>query len=172
MPGSGLGKNRPRRHTEHYTSSETSVTIPAGSPVCFTMSGTNDGGLVEAPESATSIAVGTTLLAGVAMRDVPPGETDEFLVSGYIAELRVIRGTRAASTDSYASSPAIVVGDIAYLETVANGVSRAAAAASNSGGAGQFVLLETAASSASAASTTSDTSTARVDTLKGFVRLM
>ena len=172
MPGSGLGKRSPRRHTEHYTSSETSITIPAGSPVCFTMSGTNDGGLVEAPQSATSIAIGAMLVAGVAVKAIPPGETGEFVVNGYVAELRVIRGTRGASTDSYASSPAIVVGDIAYLETVANGVSRAAAAASNSGGAGQFVLLEAAASSASAASTTSDTSTSRVDTLKAFVRLM
>lgn len=171
MPGSGLGQRRPRRTTEHFQSSETSNTIPAGCPVCFTMSGMDDGGLVELPSSADSIAVGTSLLAGVSVKAVAPGTQGEFVVNGYVKELRVIRGVRAASTDSYASSPAIAIGDIAYLETVANGVSRAAAAASNSG-YHAFILAETAASSASAASTTSDTSTSRIDTLKAFVRLM
>ena len=167
---SGLNRNRPQRNTVSYQSSETSVTIPAGSPACFTMSGTTDGGVVEAPESSPSVAVGTQLIAGVALKDVAPGEVGEFCVQGFIQELRVIRGTRGASTDSYASSPAIAVGDHLNLETVANGVSRATAAAS--GALWPFVALESVASSASAASTTSDTSTSRVDTLKGFVRLM
>lgn len=170
MPGAGLGRRRPRRHTEHYTSSESTKTIEAGTPVCFTLSGTDDGGLVENPSSSPSVAVGTQLLAGVSTREYEAGETGEFVVYGFVNKLRLVRGTRAASTDSYASSPAIAVGDHMNLETVADGVSRATAAAS--GVLHPFVALETKASSASGASTTSDTSTARTDTIKAFVRLM
>lgn len=169
MPGSGIGKNRPRRTTEHYLSGETSNTIPAGTPVCFVMSGVTDGALVELPASADSVAIGTQLLAGVAVRDIAPATAGEFVVNGYVAELRVIRGVRAASTDSYASSPAIAIGDHLNLHAN-NGVSRATAAAS--GALHPFVALQSAASSASAASTTSDTSLVRVDKLKAFVRLM
>lgn len=170
MPGSGLGKDRPRRTTEHYTSAETSKTIPAGGVACFILDGTNDGATVECPSSSPSVAVGTQLIAGVALRAVPPYGIGEFAVNGFVNDLRVIRGTRAASTDSYASSPAIAVGDHLDLNTVGDGVSRATAAAS--GALHPFIAMETVASSASAASTTSDTSTARVDTIKAFIRLM
>lgn len=166
----GLNKNRPQNNRISYTSSETSKTIPSGAPACFTMSGTDDGGLIEAASSSPSVAVGTQLIAGIAVNDIPFGDTGELIVGGFVNQLRVIRGTRSASTDSYASSPAIAVGDHLNLETVADGLSRATAAAS--GALHPFIALESAASSASAASTTSDTSTSRVDNLKGFVRLM
>lgn len=170
MDGLALNNRRPRRNNVSYTSSETSKTIPAGGVACFTMSGTDDGGVVECPSSSPSVAVGTQLIAGVALKAVAPGAIGEFAVYGFINELRVIRGTRAASTDSYASSPAIAVGDNMNLHTVGDGVSRATAAAS--GDLWPFVALESVASSASADSTTSDTSTARVDTIKAFIRLM
>jgi hypothetical protein len=168
MPGSGLGKDRPRRTTEHYYSAETAKTIPAGSPVVLNAAG--NGGSVVAPSSAASAAVAAQLIAGVAVRDIPPGGIGEFVVNGHVEELRVIRATRASSTAGYASYAAIAIGDKLDVNTVGDGLERSTAAAT--GDIHPFIALETAASAASAASNSDDSSTAIVTKLRGFVRLM
>lgn len=138
--------------------------------MCLSMDGTNDGGTVVNASSKASAAVANQLLTGVAVTDISAGDPGEGIVWGYIEELRVIRGTRGASTDSYAASPAIAVGDQLVVETVGNGFTRAGAAAT--GALVNIVALETAASSASASSNTADTSIVRVDRLKAYIRMM
>jgi len=167
---SGLGRNRPRKRTDHYHSGETTDTISAGEPAALMMSGTEDGALVERVVNSSSAAVGNQLLIGVALQDVPAGGYGEFLVSGYIEELRVVRWTRASSTASHASAAAVAIGDQLVIETVAGGFQRQGAAAT--GANFNAVALETLASVASAASTTSDTSTSDIDKIRAFVRIL
>jgi len=170
MPGYGLGKDRPRRQTVHYVSSEATSTIPSGVPVAFTMSGTRDGGEVELPGSAASGVIANQLVAGIALKDVLAGEAGEFAVSGYLSQIKLVRVTRAASTVTYATQAALGIGGQLLVETVANGVSPGAVA--STGALYDMVAMETLASVASAATTTSDSSTSKTAYVKAFLRLM
>ncbi len=170
MPGSGIGKDRPRRQTVHYVSSEATATIPAGVPACFTMSGTRDGGEVELPSSAASGVIGNQLVAGIALQDVKAGETGEFAVNGYLHQIKLTRITRSASTVTYATTPAVGIGGQLLVESVANGVLVGAVA--STGAQFNMVALEILASVASAATTTSDSSTSKTAYVKAFLRLM
>lgn len=168
---SGLGRNRPRRRTDHYHSGESSNTIAAGEPVALKMSGTEDGALIERVVSSSSGAVGNQLLVGVALSSIAPDGFGEILVSGYIEDLRAVRWTRGASTNSHASAAAVAIGDQLVIETVAGGFSRQAAAAT--GANFNAVALQTLASVAAlTASTTSVTATSSIDTIRAFIRIL
>lgn len=146
------------------------VAVSAGQPVVLAADGTNDGFEVVLPSGSTA-ALASTLLMGVALNDLAAYEVGNARVFGKVEKLRLITGTRAASTDSYASYASVIAGAVLSLNTAANGfVTGASVGASAFQPAG--ALLETVASVASAASTTSDTSVVRYTDVKAFVRML
>lgn len=144
--------------------------VSRGVPVCFKMSGTDDGfEIIDANTGAA--AKSTPLFAGILAQTLATNAKGLSQVYGFNLYTVVTRMTRAASTDSYASCPAIAIGDVMNVDTVANGMSRSATLAASA-----FLpfcmAAETIASSASSASTSSDSSTAKTTNVKTFIRAL
>ena len=161
-------KNRP--HTARITCyNSDAAQIPRGAPVFLNYTAAGEEKYVALP-STGSAAKNTFLCQGLATANVPVGEWGEFLVAGFHFAAKVIRQSRAASTDSYASVAAIAVGDYFTIDSVNNGLARSGAGAASIGPA-MFAALETSVSLASTVSTTSDTSVAVTIGLKMLVRV-
>lgn len=148
---------------------EESLTIRKGDTVCFQMDGTRDGKDVILPVTGT-ITKAHSLLAGVALEEAAPGEKVRLAVRGVVQTLNVMLMTRAASTDGFASYPAIVFGDVLTIDTVGNLPRRSAAAAGTIYPAA-MVAMQTVASFTTSASTTSNTSLVSSTTIKAFLRI-
>lgn len=165
-----LSKDRPEKVHVQVRNDEASLAIGVGEPCCLVMDGTRDGlDVVTATTGAGAKA--TTLLAGVANSSIAASERGMVQVYGVIDNLKLIRQTRAASTDSYQSFTAIAIGDKLQVQTVGNGFSRAGAGAA-SDHKGYAAAGATYASGASSASTTSDSSTEVTTAIKAFLRIM
>jgi len=150
-------------------------TIPFGSPVFFDFNGTRDGRAVVDANSAAAAKQG--LFAGILLQTLATGQAGEAIVFGMFEKVSVIRATRAATTDSFASQSAIAVGDVMGFVSgsAINGMSRAAAAASTN--TPNFVIAgEVAASLASSAASdvTGSLSSLTMNSLylKCFIRAM
>lgn len=152
----------------------TTVTIPVGAPVFFIMNGTNDGLAVQ---NATAAAgAGQVFLGGIVATPtgLPPQSYGEAQVYGICQYTRVVTITRAASTDSYNSVTAIVVGDVMQINTLASAdaVSRSAAGAATANIA-NILAAQAYTSTASQSSSFDTTSRTAVTTaLKTFLRCM
>ena len=148
---------------------DTASEIESGTLVSFVADGTNPGASVE-PLSTAGAAKANTLFAGVVGKTLAAnGGQGHIQISGMAQEVRVLSGTRAASTDSYASAAAIAGGDIYSLNTVGNALSRSGAGSASIAGF-RAVAIEARASVASAASTTSDSSLNRYTKMKVLLR--
>lgn len=143
--------------------------IAAGQPVILAMNGTNDGVAVHLPSESTA-AKATTLFKGIALQAAAVGDYFDVAV-GYVRNVTVVRQTRAATTDSFASAAAVAVGDRMYPDTVGDGMLR-----SDAGAAGITpvigVALDTLASKASSASTTSDATVKKTDSIRVWITAM
>lgn len=149
-----------------------SAQIAVGTPVAFVMDGTDDGFAVVLPATAAA-AKATTLLAGIVIQDPLPTALPKIglaQIYGLCENANVLRQTRAATTDSFASAPAVAVGDKMVVETAYNCVSRSAAGAQSDVMAG-IAAAQTLASLASSASNATDTRLAITTTMKVFLRL-
>lgn len=144
--------------------------IAKGAPAVFEMDGTDDGLSVHNASDA-GVTVATGLLAGVAEESIAAGARGRVKMRGFVDNLLLIRATRAASTDSYATQAAIAKGDALTVDTVANGFGRSTAGAASMG-LPAVVAIGTLASVASAASTSSDSSTAKTAYIDAYVRIM
>lgn len=150
------------------------VVIPNGTPVAFIFNGTDDGLAVVLPATAGA-AKATSLLAGIAEMpgsvSIPVGGIGQAVVEGICLSVKITQSTRATSTDSFNSFPAIAVGDVLVVDTVGNALSRF-------GSQGQEDELQFAmagqslASGASSASNTSNTNLLVQNTIKMFLRIM
>lgn len=152
---------------------ESSATIPAGSPVCFVFNGTNDGVDVVLPATGGA-ARATSLFAGVTPLAVAAGALADTIVYGFVNNLRLVRATRAASTDAWASTPAIGVGDLLIPNTANNAFTFSATAAASAFLAG-VIAGQTLASGTTLVSSSGgigDTRLADVVALRAFVRAM
>lgn len=152
---------------------ESSATITAGQPVCFVYDGTDNGLAVVLPSSGAAIKA-HTLFAGIAIDTIAAGQYGESILSGHCRAIRVLRQTRAASTDAWASTPAFAVGDYLAVDTVNNAMNRIGSLAVSA-----FIPIavvgETLASATTLASTsftTGDTRTAITAEIQGLVRAM
>lgn len=198
MNSSSTG-TRPFKSFLNFRSDEASASIPAGSPVLFSIDGTEDGFAAHLP-SSSSAAKCPELFAGVFSG---PGS----LLAGYPGAAQiwglcdyaiVVQQSRAASTDSYATAAALSVGQALSIDTVNNAFAtgsqftgartivtaftsgtaatdiQAATLAANfgDGSAPMFVMAQTLASAASSASTSSDSSTKKTYGTKIFLRAM
>ena len=152
---------------------ETSATIPRGTPICLVFNGTQDGLAVVLPSTGLAIKA-TALFYGTPVEDLAAGEYGDTIVSGYNQYTRILRQTRAASTDAWASVAAIAIGEIFSIDTVNNVFARSGSQAA-SGFLPAVVACETIASATTLASTsftTGDTRTAITTNMKAFIRSM
>jgi len=154
-------------------SAEASASIPAGSPACFVFNGTNDGVAVVLPSTGAA-AKSQTLFSGVVPVAIAAGAVGDCIVFGFCNNLRLVRATRAASTDAWASTPALAIGDALVINTVYNAFSFGVAGASTAiladVVAGQSLASATTLASSSAG--TADTRLADTTALRAFVRAM
>jgi len=164
-----LNKDKAEKFFVFVRNDEASATISRGEPCCLIMDGTRDGFDVVSANSGAA-AKATTLFAGIVAENMLAGKVGQAQVFGFVTAIKVVRQTRAASTDSWASFPAVAVGDVLNVETVANGASRSAAG--GAGAMGNIIAGETLASATTLASGASGAGLALTANIKGFVRAM
>jgi len=158
-------KDRPWRARVSFQNGESSATINPGTAVVLLSS--NPAKVIK-PATAGA-AVTPALLAGIATKSAAPGESFDVIVGGYAPSVCVQLMTRAATTDGWASYPAIAVGDYMTVETV-NGCAMRSGAGAAAGYAYQLVAMNTVASATTQASTTSNTATVSSTTIGCCVR--
>lgn len=90
------------------------TTILAGAPCHYLFEGTSrDGYLVcntteiQALQSGSDANAYRKTFAGIAHEDIAPGNTGEVLVYGFCTQMRIVRSTRAATTDAFPDAGAI-----------------------------------------------------------------
>jgi len=189
MNSTQLG-NKAFKSFQNIRNDEASGSIPAGTPVLFSMDGTNDGYDVVLP-SSSSAAKCPELFAGIynGPNALTPGSPGKAQVYGICEYALVVQQSRAASTDSYASAAALSVGQHLKIDTVNNalaidddvtgpmtivtGATTATVAVTfGDGNPPMFVMAQTLAQAASSASTTSDSSTKKTYGVKVYLRAM
>lgn len=146
--------------------------IPLGAPVFFTMNGTNDG--LDVIDANGAAGAKQEFLAGIAAGIIPANQIGEAQVFGICQNTRVVTITRAASTDTYNSVTAIVVGDVMAINTLtlADAISRSAAGAATAA-IPNIVAAQAYTSTASQSSSFDTTSRTAITTfLKTFLRIM
>lgn len=143
------------------------ATISKGAPCILQMTGTDDGVLVCLPSTLPKGV--STLLYGVALSDIAAAAIGEIQGYGFNRSTLLMRNTRAATTDSWASVSSFDIGLVLYAVSL-NAFSASASIGSALSQA-YAVLAETLASLASSASATSDTRTAISVSCKSFLRI-
>lgn len=170
MPSGHVIGNKPFSDRVNVRNAESSSSIPAGSPVCLVISGTDDGFAVVLPATGAA-AKATTLFFGVADRTMAANDYGMTTVFGWCNRGIFVQQSRAASTDSYASAAAASLGQKLNIDTVNNAFG-AGAIGAQSDFLAFAVAAQTLASAASSASTSSDASVAKTYALKMFIRAM
>jgi hypothetical protein len=166
-----LGRGTPESNLLVVTNGE-SAEIAIGTPVCYAMDGTDNGSKVVLP-STGGVAKAHSLVAGIVVEKNLPiklPKSGVVQVAGYCPYAKIVRQTRAATTDSWASNTAVAIGDLLVVDTLVNALNRTAAGAASAFYAG-FMAAETLASVASSASSTSETRTAVTSSIKTFIRV-
>lgn len=146
-------------------------TIVKGTPLAFTMDGSENGLAAVLPSTAGE-AKSHALFAGVTMSSILSSRVGEVQVAGFCNFAVLRRATRAATTDSWASQASLAVGHILGVDTVNNAFSTIAASVAVTAYLPYAVIAESLASVASSASATSDTRTALTAAAKVFLRAM
>lgn len=167
MHGPLIGK-KPNRESVKVRNAEVSAQIPLGTPVFLALNGTEDGFAVIRPSTASANSVGD-FFSGILERALDAGEVGSSVVYGFCLKALFSQQTRAASTDNFASAPAVAIGDLLTVDTLVNCVT--VEAAQPAGEQPYFMkAAQTIASADSIASTSSDTRLAVTQYLKVFIR--
>jgi predicted RecA/RadA family phage recombinase len=147
------------------------VAIKAGGPVFWDSSATASDALgFHAVASDSLPAAQEGLFVGLAVREISAGERGSVQCAGFFQEARIIKMTRAATTDIFASYPAGAVGDILDFLTVTGVQALTRSGAGSATNDGWFaMLMETFVSSTTQASGVNTLLTFG-DTLKVFLR--
>lgn len=158
----------------HVVKNADTVVLAAGMPAVFVFNGTDDGLAVvsAATAGANKLAVGT---AGVIVKDIQPGTLGNVQVYGFNRHTKILRATRAASTDNWASNTtAYATNDILIADTNGNWVKGAAAA--NDGNPKGVIVAVTVGSFASRPATNNGanaaSATAFYEGISTFIRMM
>lgn len=147
---------------------EAASTIPLGTPVAFTFSGTDDGLAVILP--ASSAAKSHAFAFGVALGNISAGQTGEVMVRGLVRKALMLIQTRAATSDSWSAST-LSQGVLLNIDTVNNVFSTSGGTLAKTAYLPMGVLAESTTAAASATAT-SDTRTVITAYMKAFVRMM
>lgn len=168
---------KPQNMWKFVQSVETSVTIKRGAPVVLVTAAASSAKFGYGVKSVESLAAAEQgLFFGLATDDIAPAAFGQ-TVFGYVINARIIRMTRAASTDVWASTTAIAVGDVLAINTTAGlqAVSRSGAGSALTN-RHAIIAFETFASTTTAASSIvagADTSLIfSTSTMKVFVAFM
>lgn len=152
-----------------------SVAIKKGQPLVLVLDGTDDGLTVVLP-SGSSATLALAFPFGVAETDIPANEVGSAMQWGLCRYAMLVRQTRAASTDTWASEDTLAKGLALRMHTVANAFTTTPATLpSNTTITEQNIaawLAQTLASYASSASSTADTRTAITVAVKAFLRML
>jgi hypothetical protein len=128
-----VGKDKPSTNDViQIKNQESSADLQVGSTCCFNFSGTEDGvGVVSSNTGAAAKA--TSLFAGIVLGNaaLPANTYGRAQRGGLVNYARVLRATRAASTDTWASIAALTIGDLLAVDTVNNALQRTAAGAAS-----------------------------------------
>lgn len=104
----------------HVVKNLDTVEIPAGAPCIFNFNGTDDGLSVVLPSTAGAAKV-AAFTAGPAVKTIPVGALQNVQVYGFNRYTRILRSTRAASTNDWAAGTvAFAVGDLLVPDTTGN----------------------------------------------------
>lgn len=117
-------KNRPWHGRLSVVNLETSSQILTGMPVCSTINLGSEGFGVVLPSTAGAARANTTT-EGIAVPSsgaADPGEWFDIIPVGWCNFTRLVRGTRAVTTDPWPTFPALGLGDICSINTVANAI--------------------------------------------------
>lgn len=141
-----------------------------GEPAIYKMDGSSDGLNVEPASSSTEIK--SHFLAGICLTAIPAsGGLGMVRSYGVCEKIKIVRVTRANSGLSYDTQVAITLGAALILETAQDALSQ-----NGTNAVSTFlpycIAIETLASIDSTVSTDTDSSTAKTDTIKGFIRIM
>jgi hypothetical protein len=159
--------------------------IVKGTIVSLVIDATDDGLAAVTPKTATA-AKSPKLAFGVALEAIASGAIGRVQAFGFCRETKIIRATRAATTDAWASTAAGAVGDALEVDTANNALVRASIPASYVTGSAASdtlaldlamfvpfaVLAQTIVSATTAASTTSNTDTVSTSLVKTFLRML
>ena len=151
-------------------SGEASASIPRGTPICLTLSGTNDGLLAILPSG--SAAKSHALAFGVALADVAAGAFGESQVFGFCSYAVLLRSTRAASSDSFSDVVSHPLACLLNIDTINNAFSTSGGTLAKTSYLPMAVLGESLASSAGIATASTDARTANTQAVKVFLRMM
>lgn len=146
--------------------------IEPGELVVFAMSGTDDGLLVKRPSSMAA-ATAHSFFAGI-VKDRLPADGSKMgtaQIFGFCRRAKIVRMTRAASTDAWASYPAWAAGDRLIVNTVADALSRSDAGAATVN-PGVAIAIDTLASATTIASGTASTGLAVTAWAEVFLRAL
>lgn len=182
-----IESNKPERYIHSVRNVDTSAaaaTIPAGSPICLNLSGTpqpstysnslpagwEDGLQVVLP--STSGANASLYYYGVAAGPIIYQQYGETVVHGMCQAL-VVRGTRSATTASWASSASSSIsGNGLTMDTVNNAFGTITLNALNGHSIVPVIVVDNFATAAGSATNATDTRTAASALLRAFVREM
>lgn len=159
----------------HVVKNADTVTIQAGQPCVFLMNGTDDGLAVVLPGNAgVNAAKIAAFTAGPAVKNIEPGTLQNVQVYGFNRHTKILRATRGASTNDWASNTiAFAVGDI--LVASSNGAWVQSGVVTNGVEAG-VVVAESLGSFASRVSSNNGPNAASAtqyfDAVKTFIRMM
>lgn len=181
----GLNADKPEQVFLTAKNAESSSSIAAGNNVALVMNATDDGLAIVLPATAAA-AKTPALFYGVATGAIAAGATGKVQVFGFCRNAVVLRATRAASTDVWASTAAGAVGDPLIVNTANNCLARQAIPSSYVTGTAASdtlalnlamfapfaVLAETLVSATTVASTSSNANTASTSSAKVFLRAL
>lgn len=161
--------NKPAFISNTVTNGEASATINAGN-LCILKLGGADNGLAVVLPATAGAAKSNVYMYGVALEQAAPGVHFSVLQFGYCRNITLVRASRAASTDSWASVASLETNLYLVPNTLGNGFS----SGGTTSGAGivAAMLAESLAAVASSASNTSDTRTLLTLSAKAIIRMM
>lgn len=154
------------------------VTIPPGTPVCLVMNGTNDGLDVVLPNTGGASKAHAFLFGAVispvgpGVNGIPANGYGETQIMGVNGAIVLLRGTRAASTDSWTSTASIASYVVLTIDTVNNAFQSSGGTQAATAYLPFAVLAQSVASVVASASATSDTRTALTQSVKAFLRMI
>lgn len=152
-------------------SGEASASIPRGTPVVLSLSGTDDGLAVVLPATAGAQKSGTMML-GVSLQTLAASALGESIVYGIAPYAIITRATRAASSDSWSASASHSNFWVLALDTLNNAFLPQASSLLTNTFVPQAALVDSMAAIAASATATSDTRTVLTTSARVFVRMM
>lgn len=161
--------NKPAFITNTVKNGESSSQIRAGNLVILKLGGTDDGLAVVLPATAGA-AKSNIYQYGVAIETANPGANFQIQQFGYCRNVTLVRASRAASTDSWASGASMETNHYLIPNTLGNGVS--SGGTTSGAGVVPLLLAESLASYASSASNASDTRTLITQSVKAIIRML